>query len=252
MSHSTAPASTFPRRIAEALLDVFFPRQCLIFGISTEDSPYRFISKKGYSALRFIGENACPACGAPCAGIVAERGQCVFCRDRKFYFERSRSLVVLDDVSSRLIHAVKYRAFHAAEADMAKMLAETEFFKKYFSGATLVPVPLFHTRENKRGYNQSRILAEEIAHRIPGTQVELLLKRSRDTGTQTLLSANSRKVNVRGAFYVPEKIKPRISPRTRYIVFDDVFTTGSTLSECARALKKAGAKIVDAATFAHG
>ena len=252
MSYSTEPVRAFPRRIADALLDVFFPRECLILGICTEDSPYRFISKEGYSALRFLDENTCPSCGAPRAGVVSAHGQCVFCRDRKFHFARSRSLVALDHFSSRLIHAVKYRAFHAAEADMAKMIVETDFFANYLAGATLVPVPLFRTRENKRGYNQSRILAKEIVRRLPGTRVEVLLRRSRDTGTQTRLSANSRKVNVRGAFYVPEKLKTQISPKTRYVIIDDVFTTGSTLSECARALKRAGAKIVDAATFAHG
>lgn len=252
MNEKTSASRSFPRRVSDALLDLLFPRECLIYGGAPGDSPYRFLSKRGRAALKFIGDDCCPACGAPRAGIISEHGECVFCRDRKFRFGRSRSLVVFDVYASRLVHAVKYRAVHAAAEDFAKIAAESESFSAYLTGATLVPVPLFTLRENKRGYNQSRIFAEALAKYIPRSRVENLLVRTRDTGTQTHLSATSRRINVRNAFCVPEKLKPRIDPKTRYVIVDDVFTTGSTLSECARALKKAGARAVDAATFAHG
>ncbi len=252
METKTPDIRTFPRLVSDALLDLLFPRECLAFGGPTGDSPYQFLSRRGRDALCLIGENACPACGAPRPGIVNEQGECVFCRGRKFRFGRSRSLVVFDSVAMRLVHAVKYHAFHAALSDFAEIASESEIFTEYLTGATLVPVPLFYRRENKRGYNQSRIFAEELARRIPHTRIENLLVRTRDTGTQTNLGAASRKLNVRNAFLVPKKAEHKINTETRYIVIDDVFTTGSTLSECARALKKAGAKTVDAATFAHG
>lgn len=252
MNEKTSASRSFPRRVSDALLDLIFPRECLIFGGALGDTPYRFLSKQGRASLKFIGDDCCPACGAPRAGIVSEHGECVFCRDRKFRFGCSRSLVVFDVYASRLVHAVKYRAAHAAADDFAKIAVESEHFSAYLTGAILVPVPLFTMRENKRGYNQSRIFAEALAKYIPRSRVENLLVRTRDTGTQTHLSAASRRVNVRKAFCVPKKFKERVDPKARYVIIDDVFTTGSTLSECARALKKAGARIVDAATFAHG
>ena len=243
---------SFPRLLTDALLDVFFPRECLIFGGDIGNSPYRFLSPNGRNALTLLDANYCPSCGAPRAGIVTVHGECVFCRGKKFYFRRSRSLVVFDTSATRLVHAIKYRAVHAALADLAKIASESEVFSMHLRDATLVPVPLFLKRENMRGYNQSLIFAKELARRIPGAKVKNLLVRTRDTGTQTRLSAISRKLNVRNAFCVPEKHKKQVTPTERYVVIDDVFTTGSTLSECARALKMAGAKLVDAATFAHG
>lgn len=251
MNEKTSVFRSFPRRVSDALLDLFFPRECLIFGGTLGDSPYRFLSKRGRASLTLI-EDCCPACGAPRAGIISEHGECVFCRGKKFRFGRSRSLAVFDVYATRLIHALKYRAVHAVSDDLAKIAAESESFSSYLAGATLVPVPLFPQRENKRGYNQSRIFAEALAKHLPRTRVENLLIRTHDTGTQTCLGAISRKLNVRNAFAVPEKLKKQILAETRYVIVDDVFTTGSTLNECARAMGKAGARTIDAATFAHG
>lgn len=242
----------FPKRVLDALLDVLFPRECLVLGGFPEGSPYRFLSVAARERLRFIGEECCPSCGAPNPYRFVERGECSFCRGRKFLFGRSRSLVVYDDAARRIVHAVKYRATHGALADLAEIAAEEEFFRAHLEGATLVPVPLSRSGLARRGYNQSEIFARELAKRIAGTRVENLLVRVRDTGTQTKLGALSRRLNVRNAFAVPEKLAAKVSPAARYVVVDDVFTTGSTLSECARALKRAGAKNADAATFAHG
>lgn len=239
-------------RLGETLLDVFFPRECPITG-ETPDAPrFAFLSASGRARLRFIEDECCPRCGAPFPRIVERLGECVCCRGRKFGFGRSRSLVAFDTAAKRLVHAMKYGDMHAAAADLAALAEKSAVFAGHLRGAVLVPVPLFPKKLNERGYNQSRILAKELSRRIPETAFEELIVRVRDTGTQTRLSADARRGNVRGAFAVPEKLKKRVRKTARYVVVDDVFTTGSTLSECALALKKAGAEIVDAATFAHG
>ncbi len=242
----------FPRRVINALLDLLFPRHCLVNGTFPGNSPYRFLSREGRASLRFIEDECCPTCGAPRPSLLGELGQCSFCRDRKFFFARSRSLVVYDDAARKIVHAVKYASTHAALGDLAMLSAEEEIFRRHLENSTLVPVPLSRQGLARRGYNQSEIFARELAKRIAGTRVEKLLVRTRDTGTQTKLSAISRRLNVRGAFAVPAKFAEKIDAGTRYVLIDDVFTTGSTLSECARALKKSGAKNVFAATFAHG
>lgn len=243
---------SFPRRALEALLDVLFPRECPVTGEFPGEPRWSFLSESASALLNPVGEARCPHCGAPCPEITKTLGECVFCRNRKFHFGRSRSAFVFDEAAKRLVHAVKYDARHAAAADLAKLAAEDEFFVQHIRNATLVPVPLFPSRLNARGYNQSLIFARFLSRLVAGTRVEELLVRTRDTGTQTQLSADERRRNVRGAFAVPAKLKRRVSAETRYVVIDDVFTTGSTLSECAHALKKSGARDVDAATFAHG
>lgn len=250
MTSQTQPS--FPKRVWDALLDIIFPRECLITGEPELADGFSYLSQNGKACLRFLGENVCPHCGAPFPGQMVVRGECVHCRDRKFRFGRSRSAVVYDDAARSLVLAIKYHAFHAAAEDLAKLASQNEPFRRHLEGAVLVPVPLFSKREHLRGYNQSLVLAKALTKYIPGTCVFDCLVRLRDTGTQTRLSALSRRVNVRKAFAVDKKFDDKINAAARYVVIDDVFTTGSTLNECARSLKKSGARNVDAATFAHG
>lgn len=244
--------TAFPRRVLEALLDIFFPKNCLVTGKFPDAEAYRFLSNEGREKLTTIDADCCPNCGAPRSGEGLVHGECVFCRDRKFLFGRSRSAVIFDAPARALVHAVKYHGVHAAISDLAAIATESFSFFQHLENATLVPVPLFHTQKKRRGYNQSLLFAKELARRVTNARVEDLLERTRDTGTQTRLGAEDRRRNVRHAFSVRKKLRGNVSAKTRYVVIDDVFTTGSTLSECAFALKKFGAENVDAATFAHG
>src|SRR5262249_5673377 len=108
-----------------------------------------------------------------------------------------------------------------------------------------VPIPLGASRERSRGYNQSAKLAASLGKRR-GLAVRLdRLIRTRDTGTQTLLTPEEREANLRGAFTARAPVPPRV------VLVDDVFTTGATLVAAARALIAAGAKEVSAVTFAR-
>ncbi len=245
---------SFPRRFLEALLDVVFPRECLVYGVSPEGSPYRFLSISAREEIDLIDDAdsaVCPVCGALRPPARTASGECVFCAGRKFHFGCSRSALCFNAPVRSLVHAMKYEKIHAVVDDLVAIATESASFVRHLEGSTLVPVPLFLARLYRRGFNQSLLICEKLSKRVAGTQVAPVLVRIRDTGTQTKLSAEARARNVRGAFRVAEKFKKTISPRERYVVVDDVFTTGSTLSECARALQGAGARIVDAATLAH-
>jgi ComF family protein len=112
----------------------------------------------------------------------------------------------------------------------------------------VVPVPLFSTRQRERSYNQAGLLAEALALRIDRRFDGTSLVRNRETETQTHFNAVKRRQNMSGAFSVsrPEWIRQR-----SVLLVDDVMTTGSTLHECAKALKKAGASEVWALTIAR-
>ena len=235
-------------------LDALFPRSCLVTGEPTDGSgAARNVSEAGAEKLFFLDEAcACPRCGA-FAG--ASGGVCRSCGRREaegdeFQFGRSRSAVALDDFSRPIVVALKYHGLSAVARDMAALARRSRGFAEHLAGATLVPVPLHEKRLRRRGYNQSLHLARAFAEIAPGATVADLLARTRDTGTQTRLDAEARRENVRGAFAM--KPGARTNPFARYVVIDDVFTTGSTLSECARALRRGGALEIDAATFAHG
>ncbi len=236
------------------LTDTIFPRSCVITGKALGDGELEFISEAGAKLLYTIhAADACPRCGAFSAGEGQTERICRNCADRggeELHIGRSRSVVRLDRFSRPIVFSLKYWKHPAMARDMATLAKRSRGFSEYLENAVLVPVPLYRKRLRTRGYNQSLHLAQAFAAIAPGARVEDVLERRRDTGTQTHLDAADRRENVQGAFSAKPGFKA--DPHKRYVLIDDVFTTGSTLSECARALRRRGACIIDAATFAHG
>ena len=134
---------------------------------------------------------------------------------------------------------------------MAEIFRRTPHVLECVRGATLVPVPLHTRKARERGYNQAVLLAHTLAEVAGnGTRVEPLLRRSVDTQTQTAFDRRTRMANLKNAFALASGAA--LNPHLHYILVDDVFTTGSTLNSCARALRRAGALSLDVVTFGHG
>ncbi len=150
----------------------------------------------------------------------------------------------------RAILKLKYNfIFDLADelADLAVRLIKQELFDD-LNGLILVPIPLHWHRKNWRGFNQTEILGEKLAQRLKTGFCSDLLFRVRSTKPQVKLEGKKRKKNVKGAF----KLNPRYRLlNTSYLLFDDVWTTGATMKECARVLKKAGVKKVFGLTLAR-
>lgn len=152
-----------------------------------------------------------------------------------------------------LIHLLKYDGVLPARSPLGEMLAETldELLSGHANQRPLVvPVPLHRRKRGQRGFNQAELIAQSAAEVLAG-RVEVatgVLLRRRDTVSQVGLSREERIANMRDAFRVP---RPRLVKGRIVVVVDDVMTTGTTLSECARVLKQAGAERVLAATVAR-
>lgn len=147
--------------------------------------------------------------------------------------------VLLDAATEGAIHRMKYDDARYLAPFFASLIAVPESWPV----EVIVPVPLHRKKLRKRGYNQSAMIAQELSKRLGRPMEEGLLRRVRDTGTQTKLDAAGRTRNVTGAF----EASPRAVGRNILIV-DDVRTTGATVNECAIALRKAGAGGVYGAT----
>jgi len=112
----------------------------------------------------------------------------------------------------------------------------------------LVPVPLHPKRRRRRGFNQAQAIAEEL-EKTKGIKVAKgILVKVKNVPAQTSLEAEDREKNVIGAFRVAKEDQVK---RKRLLLIDDVYTTGATIRECSRVLKKAGAKEVKAMTVAQ-
>jgi ComF family protein len=214
----------------------------------------------------------CPAC---CAALTADAGpHCPRCADRLGPFEaadttgcaRCRHLRWHFDASVRLgpyQHFWKYvvlRCKHLGGELLAEALGGllasqhaqrwSELAGAAGAAVVVVPVPLHWTRRLLRGYNQAAALATGLARRRGWPCEPWALRRTRSTGWQSERTFEQRSANVRGAFALavaPARIQGRV-----VILVDDVYTSGSTLSECARLLRRAGAVRVVAAVVAHG
>jgi ComF family protein len=163
------------------------------------------------------------------------------------HFAKARSLAHYEGMMADLISHFKYMGASRLAKPLSYLLADYSNSDFSFRDYNLImPVPLHSRRLRQRGYNQSLLLARTVSskHSIPLDYKSL--KRIRPTQPQTELSWPQRQKNVHGAFAVH---KPEAAAEKTILLIDDVFTTGATVEECARALLKAGSKRVDVLTL---
>lgn len=179
----------------------------------------------------------CPKCGEP---AVAIEGLCGPCRKGEHTFDLARSAVLFTDTFREIIHHLKYSDRVSLGGPLGEILKDC-LDREPFTGEIIIPVPLHRKRERERGFNQ----AELIAARLGRPVASRLLRRRKNTPSQTGLTRNERKRNLASAFEVRGKVEGAV------IVVDDVYTTGSTMNEIARTLKLAGAERVEVLTVAR-
>ncbi len=157
-----------------------------------------------------------------------------------FYFEPNLQ---------NLLHLLKYQKERRLGTFFGRRLGKNLSLQMHeWAIDWVVPVPLHPRKNRKRGYNQSDLIAREVAAENGPALAKSVLKRTRNTPTNTGLSASERIRNVSGAFVVHSKFN---FSGKRILLIDDVITTGSTLNACAEPLKKAGAAAVFALAVAH-
>ena len=231
---------------AENALDTILPPHSLITG--------QVLTKAGqktdtelWQHLKFIDDPCCDACGFPFEFEQGIDALCLRCHAHKPAFDRARAAITYDENSRKLILDFK----HGGRTDGIKFFAAQmhRAGKDLFAGADiLIPVPLHKSRLRQRRFNQAALLARALS-RLSGipyeTETLLRKKNTPSQGGQTFLG---RRRNVSGAFMIPPKYKPQIEGK-RIALIDDVYTTGSTLTACARTLKRANAAGVDALTL---
>jgi ComF family protein len=151
------------------------------------------------------------------------------------------------------IHRLKYRRLTAVSHELQKLFVRD--VQRYFPlrvDACICPVPLHWLRLFHRGFNQAEVLGKPLAEAM-GLAFLPLLRRTRPTGHQSLRKKNARWQAVRGAFGVNKRITLRCAQKYSCVyLVDDLFTTGATMEECAKALKKNGVQRVEGIVLAYG
>ncbi len=187
------------------------------------------------------------ACGQPI--VAGWPGVCGRCRRGQNPIARGASLGPYQGSLRLAVHELKFKGRRRIAVQLARALWETAPARRLIEpGAVLVPVPLHPRRRVERGFNQSELIARELARLARRRMCGDALVRRRLTPPQTGLTAAARRTNVAGAFVVRRRAP--IAGQT-VILVDDVVTTGATARACARCLKEAGAAQVRLLTLAR-
>lgn len=235
--------------ILTGIADVIFPPRCITCAVILEEHGPLPFCPPCEAGIRYIRSPLCTLCGIPFSPEAGEDRLCGECLITRRPFAVARAVALYEDTLLTAIHLFKYRGRIGIGSVLGNIMAD-------FAGgmwdmdtfSVIMPVPLHRKRLRKRGFNQALILARRIAHRFTLPLDFMTLRREVFTEPQVGLGHAERDLNIRGAFTVrkPERVAGK-----RILLVDDVYTTGSTLAECAGTLLDAEAASVAVLTLAR-
>nr|MBI5456000.1 ComF family protein [Candidatus Levybacteria bacterium] len=247
-----------------SFLDFIFPKRCVNCKKQGE-----YLCQNCFIFLSFDVKNLCLVCDKPSFNNLTHPVCC-----RKYSIDGCFSALTYNKTTQKLIYNFKYKPYLKdlttvltdlfyesiiQNENLAKLMADgTPARNASLSSASVaggwlvVPIPLSNSKLKKRGYNQSEILARELSKKF-NLPFENILQRSKNTVSQVGLSNIKRKENIKDAFELNSSFIINHSSLKNASIFlvDDVVTTGSTLKEAAKVLKKNGVKRVIGLTLAR-
>ncbi len=222
------------------LLKLFWPEVCPFCGKVSAQGICGECRKKT-DRLK-VREPKCMKCGKPVKD--AEQEYCRDCLDARHEYDRGAALWVHKPPVNTSVYQFKFHNRRSFGSFYAKeMAAEYGEALAGWGIDIIIPVPLYPGKYKKRGYNQAAVLARELGKVLDIPVEERLLKRIRETAPQKNLTPRKRRQNLNGAFSVEKRRRVFLKSRS-VLLTDDIYTTGSTVDEEAKTLKKAGAEKV--------
>lgn len=227
---------------------IFFPSYCLLCSSFLDQPGERVICRRCWESLNIRLPSCCLCCGRFFIQEV-EPHFCSQCLQKHPPFSLHRSCGEYKGKLKDIILLFKYRKYKLLGASLARFADQVlGKEKRLWWGAELItPVPIHPRRKKERGFNQSRLIAKEMSRRKNIELWEGLVKK-KSTLPQAGLSMEERPKNVKGVFSVmdPSRIQGRV-----VVLVDDVYTTGATVQECSRVLRKEGAREVRVLSLAQ-
>ena len=233
--------------LGRSLRELCFPTVCLLCRQRLPAFTAVHLCPDCLLRIRLIQPPLCHCCGVEFAGS-GDNHYCGLCLAKPPHFSKARAIFRYDDESASLVHTFKYGGKTVARATFCALAKKVLPLADLATPELIIPVPLHRRRLRSRGFNQALVLARFLFPKAGRRIVANLLVRTRWTDPQTALSGRERRQNLVGAFTVS---KPERIVGQRILLIDDVYTTGTTLNECARVLKKNGAAQVEALTLAR-
>ena len=239
--------------VAQGLFTALFPSDCRLCATPLTNISRLPVCTSCLLSMASIAGATCEICGERLSAgrSVLPSQICPACQESRPHFTKAAAYGAYDGGLRELIHLLKYERVAPAASVLGQMLAEAiQTLSPTADSILVVPVPLHRSKRRQRGFNQAELIARAALKRntFPFEMGADVLERTRPTVSQIGLTRPQRVENIRGAFRV--RHPSRVSGRSVLLV-DDVLTTGTTVSECARILRKAGAARVLVATVAR-
>ncbi|MDE0330754.1 MAG: ComF family protein [Nitrospinae bacterium] len=244
------------RRLIGAATDLLIPPKCLLCSASMEIGDSHAICVPCTDAFERFAPPWCPRCGNPFHSLTtlahSPAHVCADCLENGHHYDMARAIGAYEGSLRESVQLFKFQGFTKLAGEFAPLLARLaaeEFEIAEDAGNVMVThVPIDPARWRTRGFDQAMLLALRTAAHL-GLPHADLLERAKATRSQTGLSARERRRNMRGVFRVRSRGMRQTLESATCILVDDVVTTGSTASACARELKKAGAEAVHLLTI---
>lgn len=230
------------KKTLNSIVNLFFPHLCFICEKNIPD--YSVLCNKCDSRIKFFKPPLCLGCSKK---ISQNSSFCKKCKTKDLYYDKLISCTEYREPIRTLIHLLKYKN-HDYLADFLSSLIIDYLKRIGLKGAgfdLMLPVPSHSIRMREREYNQSNLLAKRLSTflKIPLKSDIIFCKKN--LKSQSKLKGKNRRENVKNNFFVMAPVRNK-----NIILVDDIITTGSTINECAKALKKEGAKKITVITLA--
>jgi ComF family protein len=229
-----------------AVKDLLFPPLCLGCERRLESSRPPLFCPDCLAELVFIRSPCCHCCGIPFAAGVDH--WCGDCLARHYAFDFARSLFLYEPPLSLLIRSLKFGGHLTGLSTLGALTARSGLLGLFGEPDLILPVPLHRIRLRERGFNQALLIARGCFPQWKNRIETGLLLRRRSTIPQSLLTGKERRGNLKNVFSLASG--SNVAGK-QVLLVDDVFTTGSTVNECSRALRLAGAGRIEVFTLAR-
>ena len=218
---------------------------CIVCDRELEKSGRYRICNSCYAKLEVIGDRACLKCGKK---LFSEEEYCLDCQNHEKDFDRALAPLCYAGEAASLVMNLKFHGRKYLAEPMAKYMID-KYLAEELTADVVIPVPLHPNRLKERGYNQSELLATEIASSLSIPLDKESARRVKETLVSSKLTGGrtAREENMKDAFEITDKERVR---GKKILLVDDVLTTGTTANELSKTLKKAGAKRIYVLTFA--
>ena len=236
------------RNCCRAFVNLLYPDTCVLCNgdLCFDEDGVCHACKKTITVLQ---EPVCRRCAYELPPYVPVPAPCPACHSRKMYFKKTHALIRYDDIAKKIFYEIKFRKRRALlnifDSSIAQKLKKIAFT---VNNAIIIPVPLEFYRKHERDFNQSEIIAHKVSTLTGIPYTTRVLKRVKKSTPQSMLRRKERLHNLINAFKVMQSATIN---HKDIILIDDVFTTGTTVNECAKVLTEAGAQTVTVFTLAR-